>query len=105
MDITTLINAAFGAFSLIGGIIGYVKAKSAASLIAGSGSGILLLLCAYKISQGSHTALLSSLGIALALGGRFLCTWLKNRRVMPDLLMALFSAATLVADGLLLLRR
>lgn len=105
MNIAAIIVATYGIFSLAGGIIGYLKAKSAASLIAGSASGILLLLCAYKIAQGSYLAVLSSLGIALALGARFFGTWRKNHRVMPDLLMVLFSAAALLADGLVLLRR
>ena len=105
MDITVIVIGSYGAFALAGGIIGYLKAKSIASLIAGSASGILLLLCAYKIGQGSHLAVLSSLGIALALGARFLGTWRKNHRFMPDLLMVLFSAAALLADGLVLLRR
>ena len=105
MQIAAVVAASYGVFSLVGGIIGYVKARSAASLLSGSASGILLLLCAYKIAQGSHGAVLGSLGIALALGARFFGTWRKNRRVMPDLLMVLFSAATLLADGFVLLGR
>lgn len=104
MSVAVVIVASYGIFSLAGGVIGYLKAKSAASLIAGSLSGVLLLLCAYGIGQGSRTALLGSLLIAVALGARFLGTWLKKRRVMPDLLMVLFSAATLLAAGSVLLK-
>ena len=105
MDITASVIASYGLFSLAGGIIGYLKAKSTASLIAGSVSGASLLLCAYGIGQGSRLGVFGSLVIALALGGRFFGTWRKNRRVMPDLLMVLFSAAALLADGFVLLRR
>ena len=105
MNVAVTVVASYGIFSVVGGVIGYLKAKSAASLMAGSLSGVLLLLCAYGIEQGSRAALVGSLVIALALGARFLGTWLKRRRVMPDLLMVLFSAATLLAAGAVLLRR
>ncbi len=99
-----VVVALYGLFSLIGGLIGYLKAKSTASLVAGALSGVLLLLCAYGIGQGSRIALLGSLVIACALGARFVGTWLKRRRIMPDLLMVLLSAATLVAAGAVLLK-
>lgn len=94
----------YGLFNLVGGIIGYVKAKSKASLIAGSLSGVVLLVCAHQIGMGSLIASFTSLGIALLLGLRFLGTWLKTRRLMPDLLMILYSLATLVFVGLKVMR-
>ena len=105
MDTAAIVIAAYGAFSLIGGIIGYLKAKSFASLIAGVISGVLLILCAGGMGKDSQAALLASAGIALLLGARFTGTWLRRRRVMPDLLMVRFSAAALIADGFALLGR
>ncbi len=99
MSAATVVVAIYGAFSLVGGVIGYVKAKSRASLIAGSVSGILLLACAYGLRQGSRAAAIGALVIALLLGGRFAGTWRRNHRVMPDLLMILLSLATLLAIG------
>ena len=104
MHLAITIVVFYGMFSLAGGMIGYLKAKSTASLIAGSISGGLLILCAYGIGHGSRAALLGSLAIALVLGARFLGTWLKNHRVIPDLLMILFSVATLLAAGVLWMR-
>ena len=101
--IAVMVVLVHGLFSLAGGTIGYLKARSAASLVAGAGSGALLLGCAYGMAQGHRMAMAGSLIIALALGGRFLGTWRKNRRVMPDLLMVLCSFATIVAVGLVLL--
>lgn len=43
----------YGMFSITGGLIGYLKAKRVASLMAGSVSGALLLFFAYGISHGS----------------------------------------------------
>ena len=105
MNMTSAVVAAYGVFSVVGGVIGYVKAKSAASLVAGAVSGTLLLLCAYGIAQDNRTAALGSLVIAVALGARFIGTWLKKRRLMPDLLMVLFSAATVLAVGSMLWKR
>ena len=91
---------AFGIFNLAGGLIGFLKAGSKASLIAGSLAGIVLLLCAYGMTEGNSLAPIASLIVALLLGGRFFGTWMKNRRVMPDLLMILFSAAVVILVGL-----
>ena len=104
MNVAVAVVASYGIFSLAGGVIGYLKAKSKASLLAGLVSGALLLLCAYGMRRGSRAALLGSLVVAFALGARFLGSWLKKRRIMPDLLMVLFSLATLLAVGLLLRR-
>ena len=105
MSIAAVVVGLYGAFSLLGGVIGYVKAKSQASLVAGSVSGTLLLVCAYGIHQGNRAAAVSTLLIALALGGRFASTWRRTHRVMPDLGMVLFSLATLAAVGVHLLAR
>ena len=105
MNLAVTIVAFYGLFSLVGGMIGYLKAKSTASLIAGSISGVLLILCAYGMGHGSRAAALGSLAMAFVLGARFLGTWLKHHRVMPDLLMVLFSAATVLAVGVLWMRR
>ena len=88
--------ALYGIVSLVGGVIGYVKAKSIASLIAGTISGVLLLLCAYGIGQGVRAAAIGSVVIAAALGGRFAGTWRRTRRVMPDLVMAILGLCTLL---------
>ena len=103
MSVAVIVVAVYGVLTVTGGIIGYVKAKSSASLLAGLASGSLLLLCASGMAQGHRPPVLGSLAIALALGARFVGTWLKNRRVMPDLLMVLLSVATLLASGSALL--
>ena len=100
MTLAAAVVGAFGLFNLVGGAMGYVKAKSAASLIAGSLAGFILLASAYGMTQGVRAAYLISAAVAILLGMRFLKTWLKMRRVMPDLLMILFSLLTLIVVGL-----
>ncbi len=104
MNLAIIAVLAFGVFNLVGGVIGFLKAGSKASLIAGSLAGLVLLLCAYGMTKGNRVAPVVSLIVALLLGGRFFGTWMKNRRVMPDLLMVLFSAATVILVGLQLWR-
>ncbi|HEX9780120.1 MAG TPA: TMEM14 family protein [bacterium] len=105
MSYTATIVAAYGTFTILGGIIGYVKARSVPSLIAGVGLGGILLLCASWILEGRTAGSVLSLLIALALAVRFLGTWKAKRRVMPDALMVLFSAAALGSVLAELLRR
>ena len=97
MKISVLVVGLYGLLSLIGGIIGYAKARSVASLIAGSISGIILLACAYGLMNGSRPATIISGVLALALGGRFFGVWLKKRRVMPDLVMVLGAIVVLAS--------
>lgn len=99
---------ALGLLSLVGGVIGFVKARSRASLIAGSFSGLLLLMCAHArcYQQGPQQAALVASGlVALSLGVRFFMTWRQNQRVMPDLIMVLLSAVAVVAVGMELFGR
>jgi len=105
MSTTTLIVGLYGLFTVAGGLIGFIKAKSAVSLITGSVSGILLLVCAYGISRGYSWSAITALIVSMLLGGRFLMTFLKHFKVMPDLLMVLLSLASLIAILWMLAKR
>ncbi|MEO8904613.1 MAG: TMEM14 family protein [Polyangiaceae bacterium] len=74
---------------LVGGIIGYVKAKSRASLISGIVFGVLLAVAAGLVASGSPRAG-AGLGVVLALAllGRFLPAFIKTKKVMPAGLVA-----------------
>ncbi len=104
MGLAATMVMVYGVVTIAGGVIGYLKAKSTASLIAGSVAGSLLLVCAYRIAQGNLLATIGSSAIALLLGGRFFGTWRRTHRIMPDLVMVLCSVTTLVAVGVSLLR-
>jgi len=105
MEAAAAVVMGYGLFCLVGGIIGYVKAKSRASLIAGAISGAALVLFGALMLQGSRAAGIGTLIVALSLGGRFLGTWRRQHRVMPDLVMVLGAAAAFIAAGLVLAGR
>jgi len=105
MDVAVWVVAFYGLVSLVGGAIGYLKAKSVASLVAGSLAGTLLVACAFGLRHDNQVAAIGSLIIAVLLGGRFFGTWRRTHRLMPDLIMILFSAATLITVGAGLLHR
>ena len=94
----------YGTFCIIGGVIGHVKAKSTISLIAGVVSGLVLFVCAWLFWQFNFAGAVGGLAVAGLLGGRFFMTWRKTKRVMPDLLMVLLSAATIVVVGRLFIQ-
>ena len=104
MSLTVIFLVVYGMFCEIGGIIGFIKVKSTASLIAGGISGLILLICAWLLHQGSRLGAIGSLVVAVLLGGRFLMTWLRTKKLMPDLLMIAFSAVTLMVVGRLFIQ-
>ncbi len=94
MTLAQTVILIYGIFTFIGGVIGFLKAKSKASLIAGGISGIVLLICAIGIrdSKGEVTSpLLIALAISLILGIRFFKTWKLKKKWMPDLIMLVLS--------------
>jgi uncharacterized membrane protein (UPF0136 family) len=69
--IAVVVTALYGIVCLVGGILGYVRADSMASLVAGGISGVLLLLCAAGIFFLPAVSLGGAIIIAVALLGRF----------------------------------
>ena len=62
----------FGVVAMIGGLVGFVKAQSTASLVAGGISGVLLILGAVLLTTSSwHIGAALDLIVSLGLLGRF----------------------------------
>ena len=74
----------YGLLVLAGGVIGFVKAKSRASLIAGIVLGGLLGVAAGLLITGS-AVIAAALGLlsALVLIARFLPAFMRTKKVMP----------------------
>ena len=86
----------FGALTVAGGIIGYFKAGSVASLIAGSISGILLLIGGFVLPEHRATGLLIGLLVSLLLALQFLPKFFRTGKVMPAGVMALLAVLGIV---------
>ena len=70
----------FGTVTILGGIEGYLNARSVASLVAGAISGVLLLLGAFLWHAGNAKGgPILLLLISLALLGRFLPSPLRGK--------------------------
>ena len=86
----------FGLFTIVGGVMGYVKAGSTASLIAGSVFGILLLVAAFLLPSNVVVGLLLAALVSFALAGRFVPAFMKTGQVMPAGLMSVLSVIGLI---------
>jgi uncharacterized membrane protein (UPF0136 family) len=93
----------YGFLVLVGGIIGYLKAKSRASLIAGIVFASLLAVAAGLLVTGS-VRIAAGLGLvsALALIGRFLPNFMRTKKLMPAGAVVTVGAWVVVACALVL---
>ena len=95
----------FGVLTVAGGIMGFVKAKSRASLIAGTIAGLLLLAAGYEVGARGAVGLVLGLVVSLALAARFGATFKKTRKLMPHGLMALLGTVGVLVTALGLIGR
>jgi uncharacterized membrane protein (UPF0136 family) len=86
----------FGVLTILGGIVGYVKAGSVASIIAGSITGILLLVGAFLLPEHRAAGLVTALIISLLLAAQFIPKLLRTGRVMPAGIMSLLSVIGII---------
>jgi uncharacterized membrane protein (UPF0136 family) len=86
----------FGLLTIVGGVIGYVKAGSTASIIAGSISGIALIVAAFLLPGNAVSGLIIAGVGSILLAGRFIPAFVKTGKIMPAGLMAVLSAIGVV---------
>jgi uncharacterized membrane protein (UPF0136 family) len=94
----------FGLLTVVGGFIGFVKAKSVPSLVAGGVAGALLIAAGFlavRTGTSPRVGLLIGLGVSAALASRFVMAYRKSKKVMPAGMMAVLSvvgtAVTVIA--------
>jgi uncharacterized membrane protein (UPF0136 family) len=86
----------FGLLTIVGGVMGYAKAGSMASIIAGSICGILLLVAAYLLPDHLAAGLALAAIVSIALTGRFVPAFIKTGHVMPAGLMSVLSVIGII---------
>lgn len=89
MNLGIVTAIAYGLLTFVGGLIGYAKAKSKASLISGSLSGLLLILAGVVQLQGQSWGLILATVVAAVLVIVFIGRLVKTRKLMPAGLMIL----------------
>jgi uncharacterized membrane protein (UPF0136 family) len=86
----------FGILTIAGGIIGYVKAGSMPSIIAGSISGILLLVAAFLLPDQRVAGLAIGLIVSLLLAGQFIPKFIRTGKAMPAGMMSILSVIGII---------
>ena len=86
----------FGLLTIVGGVVGYFKAGSVVSIIAGSISGILLLIAAWLLPDHVASGLGLGLLISVLLAAQFLPKFIRTGRVMPPGLMSVLAIGGIV---------
>jgi uncharacterized membrane protein (UPF0136 family) len=97
------VAAGYGVLALVGGIIGYVKANSRASLIAGGVSGLLLIGSAALAASHPVAGLAIACVVSVALVARFARGALTKRGNPVGYVMIGGGLAVLVTAGAALL--
>jgi len=97
MEAARIYFIVFGALTIIGGIVGYIKAGSVASIIAGSITGVLLLVAVFLLPEHRMVGLATALIVSLLLAAQFLPKFLQTGRVMPAGMMSILSVIGIIA--------
>ncbi len=98
------LTGAYGLIALVGGIIGFVKAGSVASLIAGGGSGIILIASAIIARQRPRGGLITALVVSLILIGRFIKSSIDHQGVAPVAAVMILGGVAVVVSAALALK-
>lgn len=86
----------FGILTIAGGIIGYVKAASVPSLIAGGITGILLVVAAFLLPEHRAAGLATAFIVSLLLAAQFVPKFLRTGRAMPAGMMSILSVIGII---------
>jgi len=97
MEATKIYFGVFGVLTIAGGVVGYVKAGSVASIIAGSITGVLLLVAAFLLPEHRAIGLATAFIVSLLLAAQFVPKFIRTGRVMPPGMMSVLSVIGVIA--------
>jgi uncharacterized membrane protein (UPF0136 family) len=86
----------FGALTIVGGVIGYVKAGSAPSIIAGAITGVLLLAAGFLLPEHRAAGLAIAFITSLLLAAQFVPKFMRTGKAMPAGMMSILSVIGLI---------
>jgi uncharacterized membrane protein (UPF0136 family) len=86
----------FGILTIAGGVVGYVKAGSVASIVAGGITGVLLLVAAFLLPEYRIVGLATACIVSLLLAAQFVPKFLRTGRVMPAGMMSILSVIGII---------
>ena len=86
----------FGVLTVAGGIVGYLKAGSVASIIAGSITGVLLLVAAFLLPEHRAIGLATAFIMSLLLAAQFVPKFIRTGKVMPAGMMSILSVIGII---------
>jgi uncharacterized membrane protein (UPF0136 family) len=86
----------FGVLTIAGGIMGYVKAGSVISIVAGVISGLLLVAAALLLPQQLMAGLIIAAAVSLLLAAQFVPKFLRTGSAMPAGLMSALSVIGII---------
>lgn len=95
----------FGFLTIVGGIMGYVKAQSVISAVAGTITGVLLIVAACIMPEHIAAALWIGGVISLLLAAQFAPKFFRTGKLMPAGLMAALSVIGLIVAIVAALRK
>jgi len=96
MEPTKVYFIIFGALTIIGGIIGYVKAGSLPSIIAGSITGVLLLIAGWLLPEHRVVGLATAFIVSLLLAAWSVRKFIETGKAMPAGMMSILSVIGIV---------
>jgi uncharacterized membrane protein (UPF0136 family) len=96
MEAAKIYFIVFGLLTIAGGVVGYVKAGSVASIIAGGITGVLLIVAAFLLPEHQAWGLGTGLIVSLLLLGYFVPKYLRTGTVMPAGMMSVLSVIGII---------
>src|SRR5437588_10919790 len=96
MEAAKIYFVVFGVLTIAGGVIGYVKAASVPSIVAGSITGVLLLVAAFLLPEHRAVGLATAFIVSLLLAAQFVPKFVRTGRVMPAGMMSLLSVIGII---------
>ncbi|HEV8132656.1 MAG TPA: TMEM14 family protein [Acidobacteriota bacterium] len=91
-----MVTGIFGLMVIVGGTIGYAKARSMVSLVSGVVCGGLLLYAANLIRQSHAIGVPTAAAVSALLAVIFTIRWLKSGKFIPSGVLLIFSLVELL---------